>query len=117
MNKLNKEILLVKFSYYEDRYLNNIRKPYCLKTEISDFLYNWSLETVRQFGQSILNSIPNKIYISKANELENLNQLDKTEKILRIFDVFNMEKVDKLELISLLPFIVDRNFESAFYCD
>jgi hypothetical protein len=116
MNKVIKEILQVSFNYYEERYLKNIKKPNCLRTEISDFLYNWSLETVRQFGKSILNTIPGKIYISNANELENLNQLNKAEKILKIFDIFNLEKVDKLELISLFPYIVERNFENAFYC-
>jgi hypothetical protein len=71
---------------------------------------------VRQFGKNVLISIPLRMYISKANELENLKQIETAEKVLKLFDVFDLKKVDKLELICLFPFTVESNFDNAFYC-
>ena len=111
-----KQIFLVTFSYYEDQYMRNLNKSSCISKEIAEFLFNWSIETLRQFGINILNTIPTKMYLTKVSELENLKQLGSAEKVLKIFDVFEQKKVDKLELLCLFPFIVENNFENAFYC-
>ena len=116
MIKHNKQIFFVSFRYFDDQYMRNLKKPSCIPKELAEFLFNWSLETVRQFGKNILKTIPSKMYISKATELENLKQVDTADKVLKLFDIFETKKVDKFELICILPFIVESNFENAFFC-
>ena len=117
MLKINKQIFYVNLSHYQDRYIRNLNKSFCISQEIADFLFNWSIETIRQFGKSILKTIPSKMYISNANEIENLKQHETVCKVLKIFDVLDLKKVDKLELICLFPFIVESDFENAFFCN
>jgi hypothetical protein len=120
---MNKKIFKVKFQYFYDQILKNIKKPSCISPEIGEFFFNWSIETFNQFAKHIMNMVPTKFYISSSSEIEAITmKKDIFEKIMEQYDKTGNKRIDKLELISLIPFIVGNDFEKClisalnFFC-
>jgi hypothetical protein len=118
----NKKIFKVKFKYFEFEFEHNFKKP-CLAAEYGEFFFNWSLETTKQFSRHLLSMQPTKFYISSTSEIEAITtKIETFQKIMDMYNKLGNQKIDKFELISIIPFIVDNNFEDAlssslsFFC-
>ena len=109
--KENLNILFVKSDYYKLQYENNLIKNNCIKQELSELVFKWSLETVKQFSKNLIDNCQN-FYICNNSYLENNLQ----KKILKIIDIFfknNINKVDIFEVISILPLILEPNLNNT----
>jgi hypothetical protein len=119
---MNKKIYKVKFEYYTTQALNKLKTP-CIGPDYGDFFFNWSLETATQFARHLLNMTPTKYYISSTSEIEAITMKKNTfQKIMDSYNKVDNTKIDKLELVSVIPFIVDNDFEKclrlslSFFC-
>ena len=117
---MNKKLYKVKFKYFTLNYEINYKKPSCIPQEYGEFFFNWGLETAKQFARHLLTIQPTKYFISSTSEIEAITT--KKEIFQQIIDKSENKKIDKFELISLIPFIVENNFEVAlnisltFFC-
>ena len=119
----NRKIYKVKFQYFIDQILNNIKKPTCITPQYGEFFFNWSLETANQFSKHLMNMIPTKFFISSSSEIEAISMKKEVfEKIMEQYDKTDKKKIDKLELISFIPFLVELDFDKCikssltFFC-
>lgn len=117
---IGKKLYTVKFKFFSFEYEHSYKKPYCLPQEYCEFLFNWSLETAKQLGRHIFTSQPVKFFISSVSEVEAVTS--KKDVFSKILDKNENKKIDKFQLISIIPFIVENNFEVAlttvlnFFC-
>jgi hypothetical protein len=117
---IGKKLYTVKFKFFSFEYEHSYKKPCCLPQEYCEFLFNWSLETAKQLGRHIFTSQPVKFFISSVSEVEAVTS--KKDVFLKILEKNENKRIDKFELISIIPFIVENNFEVAlttvlnFFC-
>jgi hypothetical protein len=117
---MNKNLYTVKFKFFSFEYKNSFKKPCCLVSEYCEFLFNWSLETAKQFAKHLLSTVNTKFFISSFSEVEAITS--KKDVFQVILDKSVNKKLDKFELLSIIPFIVESNFEIAlsttltFFC-
>jgi hypothetical protein len=119
----SKKLYKVKFKYFSFQLEHNFKKPACMSKEYGEFFFNWSIETAKQFARHLLSMQPSKFFVSSTSEIEAVTM--KKEIFQQIIDNYNKtenKKIDKFELISIIPFIVESNFEIAintsltFFC-
>jgi hypothetical protein len=108
-NNLN--VLFVKLDYFKLQFENNLIKKNCIKQELSELIFKWSLETVKQFSKNLIDNCQN-FYISNNSHLQS-NLQQKILKIIKIFNKNKIEKVDIFEVIAILPLIVESNLKTA----
>ncbi len=117
-NNINEiKVIIVKKEYFKLQYEKNLKKNICVREEISDLVFKWSLETVRQFAKNLIETNSVNFYISHNSQLENI--ITKKEKIKKIIENFNKSKANKIdvfELVAILPFLVEANFTNAILC-
>jgi hypothetical protein len=117
---MNKKLYSVKFKFFSFEYKNSFKKPCCLTSEYCEFLFNWSIETAKQFAKHLLSMVNTKFFISSFSEVEAITS--KKEVFQSILDKSVNKKIDKFELLSIIPFIVESNFDIAlsttlsFFC-
>jgi hypothetical protein len=110
---MNKKIYKVKFEFYTEQVLQKLKTP-CFSKDYGDFFFNWSLETANQFSKHLLNMTPTKYYISSATEIEAITlKKDIFQKIMDNYNKVDNSKIDKLELVSVIPFIVDNDYDNS----
>jgi hypothetical protein len=120
---MNKTLYTVKYKYFNVQFLCNFKKPACISQEYGEFLFNWSIETAKQFAKHLLSMQPTKFYISSTAEIEAITtKKDIFQKIIDNYNKADNHKIDKFEIISILMFIVESSFEVAlpstlqFFC-
>jgi hypothetical protein len=111
INDNNINVLFVKLDYFKLQYENNLLKKNCIKQELLELIFKWSLETVKQFSKNLIENCQN-FYISNNSHYES-NLQQKILKIIKIFNKNKLEKVDIFELIAILPLIVEPNLKNA----
>jgi hypothetical protein len=120
---MNKKLYKVKYKYFTFQLEHNFKKPACMPKESGEFFFNWSIETAKQFAKHLVSMQPTKFFVSSTSEIEAVTM--KKEIFQQIIDHYNKtgnKKIDKFELISIIPFIVESNFDVAletslaFFC-
>ena len=109
---MNKKIFLVKIPYFN--FLKKNLKIPCFPKVYGEFFFNWSTETGKQFMKHLMSMQPTKFFVSSSTEVEAVTS--KTDLFMKIMNNYNKignKKIDKFELISIIPFIVDENFDNA----
>jgi hypothetical protein len=110
---MNKKIFRVKLKYFQQLLAEPLPVP-CIGEEYGAFFFNWSLETAKQFMKHLLSMQPTKFFISSTSEIESItNKTAVFQKILENYNRVGNKKIDKFELISIIPFIMESNFEIA----
>lgn len=119
---MHKRLYKVKYKYFPFEFEHNFKQP-CMAREYGEFLFNWSLETCKQFARHLLSMQPTKFYISNITEAENITvKKEVFQEIINKYSKLENKKIDKFELLSIIPFIVESNFEFAlssalsFFC-
>jgi hypothetical protein len=111
---MNKKIFLVKIPYFN--FLKKNLKIPCFPKVYGEFFFNWSTETGKQFMKHLMSMQPTKFFISSSAEVEAVTS--KTDLFMKIMENYNKignKKIDKFELISIIPFILDNNFENCLF--
>ncbi len=117
MEKKNDDvkISIVKKEYFKLEYEKNLQKNICIKEDLADLVYNWGLETVKQFSKNLIENNSVTFYLSQNSDLENIIvKKEKINKLIKNLNISKIQKIDIFELLSILPFLVERNLEMAF---
>ena len=110
---MSKKIFRVKIKYFEYFFSKTLNIP-CFDEVYGKFFFNWSIETAKQFMKHLMTMQPTKFFVSSSSEVEAVTS--KTDLFMKIMNNYNKignKKIDKFELISIIPFIVDENFDNA----
>ena len=110
---MSKKIFRVKIKYFEYFFSKTLNIP-CFDEVYGEFFFNWSIETAKQFMKHLMSMQPTKFFVSSSAEVEAVTS--KTDLFMKIMSSYNKignKKIDKFELISIIPFIVDENFDNA----
>ena len=110
---MSKKIFRVKIKYFEYFFSKTLNIP-CFDEVYGEFFFNWSIETAKQFMKHLMTMQPTKFFVSSSAEVEAVTS--KTDLFMKIMSSYNKignKKIDKFELISIIPFIVDENFDNA----
>ena len=110
---MSKKIFRVKIKYFEHFFGKSLNVP-CFDEVYGEFFFNWSIETAKQFMKHLMSMQPTKFFVSSSTEVEAVTS--KTDLFMKIMNNYNKignKKIDKFELISIIPFIVDENFDDA----
>ena len=110
---MSKKIFRVKIKYFEYFFSKTLNIP-CFDEIYGEFFFNWSIETAKQFMKHLMSMHPTKFFVSSSAEVEAVTS--KTDLFMKIMSSYNKignKKIDKFELISIIPFIVDENFDNA----
>ena len=110
---MSKKIFRVKIKYFEHFFYKELNVP-CFDEVYGEFFFNWSIETAKQFMKHLMSMQPTKFFVSSSAEVEAVTS--KTDLFMKIMSSYNKignKKIDKFELISIIPFIVDENFDNA----
>ena len=110
---MSKKIFRVKIKYFEYFFSKTLNIP-CFDEVYGEFFFNWSIETAKQFMKHLMSMQPTKFFVSSSAEVEAVTS--KTDLFMKIMSSYNKignKKIDKFELISIIPFIVDENFDDA----
>ena len=110
---MSKKIFRVKIKYFEYFFYKTLNIP-CFDEVYGEFFFNWSIETAKQFMKHLMSMQPTKFFVSSSAEVEAVTS--KTDLFMKIMSSYNKignKKIDKFELISIIPSIVDENFDNA----
>ena len=110
---MSKKIFRVKIKYFEYFFSKTLNIP-CFDEVYGEFFFNWSIETAKQFMKHLMSMQPTKFFVSSSAAVEAVTS--KTDLFMKIMSSYNKignKKIDKFELISIIPFIVDENFDNA----
>ena len=111
----NIKIVRVKMSYFDHFFSKPLKVP-CFHQYYGDFFFKWRLNTGTSFMKDLMTIQPTKFYISSETEIEKVtSKKNLFLKMMKLYNKLGNEKIDKFEIISVIPFIVENNFEKVLF--